>query len=125
MDKRHLEKEGSFDYDYVNDILFFKVNEREYSHSIELRDYVIDIDTEDYVVGLQIFNASNYFNMTKISLREVKNWKLKTLVENNYIEIRLVFNSIIRNKIIEKNPILVQKVENKILNSSVESCITC
>ncbi len=125
MNKRHLEAKGSFDYDYGNDMLFFKVDEREYSHSIEMKDYVIDVDTEGYVVGLQIFEASHYFDMSKVSLREVKNWQLKTLVENNYIEIRLVFNVVIRNKIVEKNPILVQKVEEEMVDSSVASCIAC
>jgi len=125
MNKRHLEAKGSFDYDYGNDILFFKVDEREYSHSVELKDYVFDVDVEGYVVGLQIFGASEYFGMSKIALRDVKNWQIKTLVENNYIEIRLVFNSIVRNKLVEKNPILVQKIEEDMVDSSVTSCIAC
>ena len=125
MDKKHLEKDGSFDYDYRNDILFFKVNEREYSHSFELGDYVVDIDTEGYIVGIQIFNASNYFNMTKDSLRSVQNWKLEASVKNSVVEVRLVFNSIVRNQIVEKSPILVQRIEDNIPNSSVVSYITC
>ena len=32
---RHLEAEGEMDYDYVNDVLFFKIKNREYSFSIE------------------------------------------------------------------------------------------
>lgn len=125
MNKRHLEAKGSFDYDYGNDILFFKVDEREYSHSIELRDYVIDVDTEGYVVGVQIFNASSYLGMNKVSLREIKNWKLETSVEDNYLEIRLVFNSIVRNQVVEKNPILVQRVDEGMVDSRVVSCIAC
>lgn len=119
MENKTLEKSGSFDYDYLNDILFFKVNEREYSHSIELLDYVIDIDTEEFIVGLQIFNASSYFNMTKDSLRDVKNWSLKASIKNNVLEVKLVFNSVLRNKIIEKSPILVQRIEEDVPNSQV------
>jgi uncharacterized protein YuzE len=114
-----LEKSGSFDYDYSNDILFFKVNEREYSHSIELLDYVIDIDTEGFVSGLQIFNSSSYFNMTKDSLRDVKNWSLRASVKDGILEVKLVFNSVVRNKIVEKSPILIQKMEEQIPNSQV------
>ena len=32
---RHLTGEGEMDYDYLNDILFFKVKEREYDRSLE------------------------------------------------------------------------------------------
>ena len=45
-------------YDYDNDILFFKVKDREYDHSVELEDLVLDVDSEGNVSGIQIFGAS-------------------------------------------------------------------
>ena len=80
---------------------------------------------EGYIVGIQIFNASNYFNMTKDSLRSVKNWKLKASIKDNVVEVRLVFNSIVRNQMVEKSPILVQRIEENIPDSSIASCIAC
>ena len=118
-DKKILREKGSFDYDYVNDILFFKVDEREYSHSMELLGYVIDVDVEGFVVGLQIFDASAYFNMSKDCLRAVVNWRLDARVTDGILEIKLLFTSMLRNKIIEKNPILVQNLNEPLPNSEV------
>jgi len=116
---RKLEESGIIDYDYVNDILFFKVKNREYSHSIELLGYVIDLDTEGFVVGLQIFNASTYFKVSKTSLRQVSNWKLEASLIEGVLQVRLTFRMIMRNRIIEKSPILVQRVDESIPNSSM------
>ena len=41
---KHLEAEGEMSYDYANDILFFKVKNREYNSSIEFQNMVIDAD---------------------------------------------------------------------------------
>ena len=117
--EKYLGKEGAFDYDYVNDILFFKVDEREYAFSVELLDYVIDLDIEGFVVGLQIFDASKHFGMNKNSLREVKNWRLEARIRAGVIEVKLIFTSILRNKMIEKNPILVQRIDGNIADSRV------
>ncbi len=114
-----LKAEGKIDYDYLNDILFVKMKNREYSHSIELLNYVIDIDEEGFIIGLQIFDASRLFNITKESLRMVKNWKLETKIKNKIIEVNFIFATFFRNKIIEKNPILVQKIDENLPNSKV------
>ncbi len=118
-ERKILREKGSFDYDYVNDILFFKVDEREYSHSMELLGYVIDVDVEGFVVGLQIFDASSYFDMSKDCLREVVNWRLDARVTDGILEIKLVFTSMLRNRIVEKNPILVQNLSEFLPNSEV------
>ncbi len=120
MSKNKIMKaEGAFDYDFVNDILFFKVKDREYSHSVELSDYVIDFDTEGFIVGLQIFEASMKFNISKSCLREVKKWRLEATVRDNILEVNLLFNSVLRNMIIEKNPILIQRVEDDVPDSKI------
>lgn len=111
MKLKNLEAEGEMDYDYANDILFFKVKDREYSFSVEFQNMVIDIDEEKFVVGIQIFEASKFLGMSKINLREIPKWQFKAKIENNVIELRLNYQLQIRNKIFEKNPIIIQ--ENK------------
>lgn len=117
MSKRILKQIGEFDYDYSNDILFFKVRNREYSHSIELKNLVIDIDEEKFIVGIQIFDASKFFNMSREFVRSIKGFKFEANVEANVVEIRLVFNIIYRNKLIEKNPILIQPLNEEVPDS--------
>ncbi len=106
---RHLEAEGEMDYDYVNDILFFKVKNREYSFSIEFQNMVIDVDKEKFIVGIQIFEASKFLGIPKINLREIPKWQFKAKIEEGIIELRLNYQLKIRNKIYEKNPIIIQE----------------
>ena len=116
---RHLEAEGEMDYDYVNDILFFKVKNREYDFSIEFQNMVIDVDEEKFIVGIQIFEASKFLRMSKASLREIPKWKFSSKLENNTIEIRLDYQIKIRNKIFEKNPIIIQENKSESLSPQI------
>ena len=106
---RHLEKEGEMDYDYVNDIIFFKVKDREYDHSLEFSNIVIDIDSKYFIVGIQIFDASKFLQIDKLHLKQIPKWKFQAKIEGNTIELRLFYQINIRNQIIEKNPIIVQQ----------------
>ena len=123
MKPRHLEAEGEMDYDYVNDILFFKIKDREYAFSIEFQNMVIDIDGEKFIVGIQIFEASKFLRMSKVNLREIPKWKFSSKLENNTIEIRLDYQLKVRNKIFEKNPIIIQENKSENLGPQVVQTI--
>ena len=120
MVHKKLEGKGEVDYDYEHDILFFKLKGREYAKSIELLDnIVVDVDKEGFLVGIQMFDASEYLNIDKKSLLKIPNWQFTISVHENIIEIRLVFQVKIRNKIVEKNPIIAQQVNQKLPNSEM------
>jgi len=107
--ERTLEAAGEMDYDYINDILFFKVKDREYGFSLEFQNMVIDVDTERFIVGIQIFDASAFLGIDKIDLRAIPKWQFKARVDQGVIELRLFYQIVIRNKTIEKNPIIIQQ----------------
>ena len=107
--ERMLEAEGEMDYDYINDILFFKVKNREYDFSLEFQNMVIDIDKEKFIVGIQIFDASEFLGIEKVNLRAIPKWQFKARIDHGVIEIRLFYQITIRNRIIEKNPIIIQE----------------
>ncbi len=111
---RHLTAKGEMDYDYSNDILFFKIENREYNFSIEFQNMTIDIDKEKFVVGIQIFNASKFLEISKINLREILKWQFKSKIEEGIIEIRLNYQLKIRNKIVDKTPIIIQENKSKL-----------
>ncbi|MBI4117030.1 DUF2283 domain-containing protein [Candidatus Pacearchaeota archaeon] len=111
MKPRHLEAEGEMNYDFINDIIFFKVKNREYDFSIEFQNMVIDVDEEKFIVGIQLFEASKFLRMSKVNLREIPRWQFKARIDKGIIELRLDYQLKVRNKIFEKNPIIVQ--ENK------------
>ena len=122
MKERYLEAEGEMDYDYVNDILFFKVKDRLYDFSFEFQNMVIDVDKEMFIVGIQIFNASGFLGISKINLREIPKWQFKARINQGLIELRLFYQIVVRNKIIEKNPIIIQ--ENKANLPSPQMVVT-
>ena len=109
-EEKVLEAKGEMDYDYVNDILLFKIKNREYDYSLEFQNMVIDIDSEQFIVGIQIFDASGFLNMSKEHLRKIVNWQFKAKLQGNEFRIDLHYQVVARNKTITNNiyPIIVQ-----------------
>ncbi|HLD55112.1 MAG TPA: DUF2283 domain-containing protein [Candidatus Nanoarchaeia archaeon] len=120
---KQLNKPGEFDYDFKNDIFFFKVKNREYSHSIELGDLVIDFDEENFIVGLQIFNAKDFFNITKNHLKNLNGFRMNSIVKEGIIKIELTFGLLIRNKSIEYKPIIYERIDERLPNSELSCAI--
>lgn len=114
-----LKEKGETDYDIKHDILFFKTKDREYTRSIEVENLALDIDTHGYVTGIQIFEASKFLNTPKEVLINLAKWKLHTIVYNKRLEVRLFFQVKIRNKIIEKNPIIVESLKEPLPDSEL------
>ncbi|MFX0210835.1 MAG: DUF2283 domain-containing protein [Candidatus Hodarchaeota archaeon] len=109
--ERHLEAEGEMDYDYANDILLFKVKDREYDYSIEFQNMVVDIDSEQFIVGIQIFDASKFLKISREHLRKITKWQFKAKLQDNEFRIDLYYQVIVRNKTVNNNiyPIIVQQ----------------
>ena|SRR3989344_8597173 len=121
METKYLDAKGKgeMDYDYANDILFFKVKEREYDLSIELEDVVLDVDKEGYITGIQIFGASQMFNVDKDTLRNVQKWEFKVRTEGKVIFVQLMFEMVRRNQIIERGQNLVREASSLLTDSEV------
>ena len=102
MQTKHLDAKGKgqIDYDYQEDVLFFKTKGREYSESIDLDDVVVDIDQEGYITGIQIFEATKLFKLSKEILRNIKQMEFNSKGEGKVITIQLFFISTFRNKVI-------------------------
>ena len=109
--KRTLEAKGEMDYDYVNDILLFKVKDREYNFSLEFQNMVVDVDNEQFIVGIQIFDASKFLKIEKEHLRKIARWQFKARLQDNEFRNDLYYQIIVRNKTINNNiyPIIVQQ----------------
>lgn len=124
---RELRETGEFDYDYAHDTLFFKCKDRPYDRSLELDNVVADVDEEGFIVGIQIFDASDHFRVARQHLRLAKAWKMWANVEKlsdteAKIEIRLVFQVVVRNKIVQPAPIITQNVKGG-MESSQMVCV--
>lgn len=96
--KLEAKRKGECAYDYDNDILTFKIKNRNYLKSMDFDDFSIDIDTEGFITGLRIFDASKIFNLTKIDLQNLKQFMFNAKTEANLIKIEIKFVCIRRNK---------------------------
>src|SRR3989344_8515513 len=119
--RKSIQGKGEADYDFKHDILFFKTKNRKYAKSIELLDsIVVDVDKEGFLVRIQIFDASEFLNLDKKELLSIPKWSFNANVyDGNKIDIRLIFRIKVRNKIIEKNPIIAQQINQKLPNSEM------
>ena len=82
-----------------------------------MENIVLDIDKEGYIVGIQIFEASKFLELSKNKLLKIPKWEFNVSVNDGKLEIRLMFQVEIRNKIIEKNPIIMQQISEPLPNS--------
>jgi len=122
MEPKHLDArgKGEVDYDYKNDILFFKVKDREYTRSLEFEDIVLDVDKEGFITGIQLFDASRLFRADKDALMKVRRWEFNTKVEENVITLQLRFEMVKRNKVIvEQGQNLVREATSPLNDSEV------
>tara|TARA_Y100000310_G_C20432717_1_gene692260 strand:+ start:393 stop:764 length:372 start_codon:yes stop_codon:yes gene_type:complete len=117
MDTKEIK--GKVDYDFDNDILFFKLSGRKYSKSIEIEYIVLDIDKKGLITGIQIFEASKFLNLNKEALLKIPNWEFQVKIKEERMELRLVFQIEFRNKIIEKNPIILEHLSEPLPNSEL------
>ena len=122
MEPKHLDArgKGEVDYDYKNDILFFKVKDREYTRSLEFEDIVLDVDKEGFITGIQLFDASRLFRADKDALMKVRRWEFNTKVEENVITLQLMFEMVKRKKVIvEQGQNLVREATSPLNDSEV------
>jgi len=100
MKTRHLDAKGKgeYMYNFKNDILLFKIKNREYAKSIEFENIIVDIDKEGFITGLRIFDASQVFRLSKISLKNIKRFEFDASAEDRVIRIHLRFMASLRNK---------------------------
>ena len=119
METKHLTGKGEIDYDYENDILFLKVKNRTYDHSLELDDMVLDVDEEGYIIGIQLFGASQTFNTNKDSLQSIKKWEFKIKTEEKIISLQLTFEIIQQDHIVERGQNVIRETSSILVNSQV------
>lgn len=121
MKPKHLDArgEGEYDYDYKNDLLYFKIKNREYDSSLDFGNLVADIDKEGFITGLRIFDASKILGIPKVALKNVQEFEFNTSAEDNIIKIQLKFIPVLRNKKLLRQG---QDFERALTGSEMEDC---
>ena len=127
MEGRHLDAigKGEYTYDYNNDILLFKVKDRDYKKSIDFGNTVVDIDTDDFITGCRIMDASKVFRLPKVQLMKVTEFEFNASAEDKVITLELNFVSVFRNKqVVDKGQNFVREtVDSTITDSTVAATV--
>ena len=125
MEKRHLDAKGKgeYSYDYANDIMVFRVKDRDYYKSVDFENFVVDFDKDAFVIGLRIFDASKLFRQSKFSLKNIGQWEFNARVEDKIISLDIRFTCISRNKqVIKQGQNFVREALRSHLHDSQVSC---
>ena len=125
MKGRHLKAFGKGEclYDYVNDVLVFRIKNRDYLKSLDFDNLIVDIDKEGYITGLRIFDASKIFGIPKLALKIIKSFKFNARIEDNKVTIQLEFIPVLRNKeLIKQGQNLVREATGSQVNNSEVVC---
>ena len=127
MENRKLDAKGKgeYTYDFKNDILLFKIKDRDYKKSIDFGNIVVDIDSEDYITGCRLMDASKVFRMEKTQLMSVSGFEFNASSEDKIITLDLHFTTLFRNKqIVEKGQNFVREaIDSHIIDSFVTSTV--
>ena len=125
MNGRHLaaEGKGEYTYDYLNDILLFKIKDRDYLKSLDFDNLIVDIDKEGFITGMRIFDASKIFNIPKLALKNIKFFKFNARVEDKKVTIQLEFIPVLRNKpLIKQGQNLIREATGSEVRNSEVVC---
>jgi uncharacterized protein YuzE len=97
------EEKAVVTYDFQNDILYMSAKQREYEFSEEVDELVIDLDKNKKIIGLEIFDASEKFNIDKVKLQNLKGSKWLFEADKKKLYIKISLTIILRNKEILPN----------------------
>lgn len=122
-----LEGNGKIEYNLQDDILYFYVDKflskgiHTYDSSVDLDGFVIDIDQDNHVIGLEILDASEKLNVSKIVLKFIKDGSLKAIIKKSRIVISLSLQSVMRNKA-QTVTLNTERLNTQQLKESVLEC---
>ncbi|MFH1590952.1 MAG: DUF2283 domain-containing protein [archaeon] len=103
MSKKNLleaPEKGELTYDYRQDILTFKVKDRDYKMSIEFQNFIFDFNAEDFITGIRIFDVSKVSGLNKLVFNNLVHGAFNASIKDNVISVRLNFVGKMRNKYI-------------------------
>jgi len=115
------EKIKIFDFDYLQDTLFVKLENNLYSHSLEKEGIIVDLDTTGQIMGFEILNFTNITGFNKDMLRTILGGKITLETENNILRIKMFLSTNYRNKTQESNYFLEKLGFDELSNYSISA----
>ncbi len=122
MKNKHLDAKGKGEviYNYEDDILLFKIKDRDYMKSIDFDNITADIDTEGFITGVRVFDASKILELQKTSLSKINSLEFNAKIEGNIVSVQLKFECGLGKKLMVQRENLVREaIGLDMMNSEV------
>jgi len=102
-EKKYLKvKTKSYDYDLVNDSIFFYKEDEKYKSSLEFNGIILDFNEENNVMNVEMLDASTKFQISKSDLLNIKNLDAIINIDKENIKMTVKMEILKRNKVLEK-----------------------
>ena len=115
---------GESSYDAENDILIFKIKNRDYFKSIEFDDdnLTVEIDHDGVIMGFSFFDASQTLGLNKSVINTIKQFSFVAKVDGKKLFIRLKFEAYKNPKsLVNYSQDFIREITDlNIINSNVE-----
>jgi uncharacterized protein YuzE len=96
--KKPRGRKGKYEYDFLEDTLYFFPKKRTYHSSFQIGNFIFDLDKKRRIAGLEILFASKVFNIPKFFLSNTRRGFLEMRAEHDKINVRMELFSIFRNE---------------------------
>jgi uncharacterized protein YuzE len=80
--------------------LFYSENKK-YKSSIDLDGIILDISEDNYIMSIEILDASEKFNVSKLDIRNIKHLDATIVISKENIKVSLKMEMSKRNKLID------------------------
>lgn len=99
--KKHL-KAKAYDYDLINDSIFFYKEGEKYRSSLEFNGIIIDFSEDDNVMNLEMLDVSGKFHVSKSELLNLKHFNAIIDIDKENIKVTMKMEILKRNKLFDK-----------------------
>lgn len=113
------DKQFTWDYSEKSDILNIHKTGKKTEGSAELGDFTVDFDNEGNVVGIEILNASEFFDQSGISKEQLQHLKAAQLAIVQKKSYMLVWAILILPENVEKKVLLPTPIISEGVNVAV------
>ena len=94
---KHLEAKA-YDYDLLNDSIFFSQKGEKYMSSQEFDGIILDFSEDDNFMSLEMLNVSKKFHISKSDLLNLKKFNATIEIDKENIKVTMKMEILKRNK---------------------------
>lgn len=116
---------NKYDYDLINDSLFFYKEGEKYKSSLDFEGIILDFSEDDNLMNIEILDASKKFHVSKSELHNLQLFNATIEVNKENIKVAMKLEVHKRNQLLKKfSEALIPNIFN-LPNSKQGIAVTC